>query len=558
MDAYDADPSHPASRNYTRLLIASAVVITLVGAALRLATVGELSYFGDEAATLRWCREPVSRILSSYGRGLTSHLHILLVKPWLAVAGASPLAAKLPSLLAGICLLPAICFATRRWLGREVALVATACAALSQPLIYFSRVARVYMLMTLLLLLTMAVFLSALRNGRRRDLVLLALLDCALLTASLHAVYVVLIQGGVLLFALLSPQRSKRPASERRTLPAVAVPLATSVVLGAAFYIAALPQIAAVRNLWTDAPMRPSMIWGSFAWNHPSLPAVFLALVALGAWSAWRRNPRVGQLLVLWTLLPPVFYVLQSPSLGDGHIARFLVPTLPAHLLLASCALDDLAALVVGRRRGWRLGAALVVAVPLMLASPQAREAAFVERLPFQPALDALTENAGPEDLLTTFGYPPFVELIQYQQELRAVPIHAVVENPTGGGGGRLLIVTIDLPRAVPRWRREFEVELIEHPRFRHRLYVLASRPRDAGPDAYLEPLRTFFLGMVEAADAGNRLHQTPYHHLQTLARTHEHLAALAELAGDDEAARRHALTCERIRRQARQAADLR
>jgi hypothetical protein len=113
------------------------------------------------------------------------------------------------------------------------------------------------------------------------------------------------------------------------------------------------------------------------------------------------------------------------------------------------------------------------------------------------------------------------------------------------------MIVALDLPRAVPRWSEEFQVERIAPPGFSQRLYVLVSEPLPAGPKACLEPLRTFFAGVLEASEAGDVISRRPYFQLQRMAAAHEHLASLARSTEEPDVADRHAKQAAELRRAA-------
>jgi hypothetical protein len=177
----------------------------------------------------------------------------------------------------------------------------------------------------------------------------------------------------------------------------------------------ALDRILTVRDHWSGAPYRPEMLWGSFAINHPSLPIVFLGLVLLGCWSAYRDDVCVGRLLLVSTLVPSLFLFAMRPALVDGHIARYLVPVLPLQLLAAARGLLAVVERVPLLRRGPPSVVAATAAAFLLLANPAAVRGWFVERLPFDHAVRWLGATTGEGDLLTTFGYPPFAEQMRYR-----------------------------------------------------------------------------------------------------------------------------------------------
>ena len=155
----------------------TAMSVTALGLGLRLATAPYLSYHGDEAWTLKWAHRSTVDIMTHFEVGLSMHLYILALKPWLAALGEAPWVAKLPSLVAGALTVPLVFCFVRRWFDERTATLAALLCAAHPMLIEFSRFARVYALLVPVGLWSIDAYLCALRSGTRRDLVRLGALN---------------------------------------------------------------------------------------------------------------------------------------------------------------------------------------------------------------------------------------------------------------------------------------------------------------------------------------------------------------------------------------------
>lgn len=484
------------------LLIGVVVLATIGGAALRLATVSYLSLWGDELATLKWVQRPVDELLRTFGAGATSHLYLLLMKPWIALCGVSPLAVKLPSLLAGVALVPLVWLLGRRWLDPPTAAVATLMAASSKPLIFYSRMARPYAILTVVGLVSAVLLLDALRTGSRRSWVLLAIVDALMVCATLNAFGIVVVQ-----LVFVAVQAWREPGLLRRRWLDLGAAMALSAVLSLAFYSRALDAIVEAWGTSGARHYRPRLLLDTFQYLHPSATLAMFAAMVIGAWIAWRRGQPAGRLLVLWAIVPPLVYLLLKPSYNATAIGRYLLPGLPAQLLLMALALTVLARRVAG---GLGASGALLTALALALAgslwqwslwNPAAYDSLFKEQRPTAAALRRVVEVARPGDLVTFDLETRFAWLFAFERRVRSSGIRRLVSEPGLQRPGRLLILTNDRPLARDWWSRAFHAEVLGGPRFREQLFLLTSETVPAGPHALVGPLRAFLQGYVETAE---------------------------------------------------------
>jgi len=129
-----------------------------------------LSAFGDEMSTLWIIRgNDFTGVISTVNSDaeISPPFYFLLAKVSSWVIGQTPTGVRFPSFVAGVLLVPAFYWAGVLMLGRRAALWATAIAALSPFLVYFSANARAYSVMLLCLVLAAIFLWRATSEGSR-------------------------------------------------------------------------------------------------------------------------------------------------------------------------------------------------------------------------------------------------------------------------------------------------------------------------------------------------------------------------------------------------------
>jgi 4-amino-4-deoxy-L-arabinose transferase-like glycosyltransferase len=376
--------------------------LVALGAALRAPNLGAPAFccdeFFDVFAARSWLAGDGFQVPGrEYTRAL---LMTRLTGVSFALFGVAEWSARLPALLFGLLILPVVYLAGRFWFGSVAGIVALGLTAVSVHAIDTSRFARLYSLLTLLLLCgAMAAYLGL--EGRRRAGPVLspsrigwfAAAGLLLLTAAtLHPVTVslgVAFLAYVLTLTAVAATRGQHPQARVYGLYTAALVLAAA----AAF---ALPEIrerlirAALEPLPWYNP-RPGDAWV----HHAHLSSVYgwlwYLVLPASVVITWRRF-RAGLFVSLLFWLPFLFV---SAVVATKH-PRYSVQFLPfawliiggaAQMLASSLRLRLPAALVPAGSRA-RLGAgvtAAVVALPLLYmllkASPFLPAAA---RRPFQ------------------------------------------------------------------------------------------------------------------------------------------------------------------------------
>ena len=160
------DPDEPrrglGSRDWTFLACAGVIVVGAL--LLRLYRIGEQELWLDETFSFYMATWPheVGRLLT---RTNSPPLYYLLLRGWVAVAGASEAALRLPSALAGTLFVAAVIWAGREIFDTRIGLWSGGVAAVAPMHIYYSQEARAYALLTLLLILTHGLLWRALQRN---------------------------------------------------------------------------------------------------------------------------------------------------------------------------------------------------------------------------------------------------------------------------------------------------------------------------------------------------------------------------------------------------------
>ena len=143
--------------------------LTVLGAALRFATLNVQSIWLDESATMILVHRGFSGMLSHLSSSeSTPPLYYILVWAWTKVVGAGPIGFRSFSALAGTLTIPVV-YAAGRAISPRVGLWAAALALVNPAMYYYSQEARAYALLILFCAAAFVLWQRALRvpDGRR-------------------------------------------------------------------------------------------------------------------------------------------------------------------------------------------------------------------------------------------------------------------------------------------------------------------------------------------------------------------------------------------------------
>jgi len=311
------------------------VVILAVAAGLRAWKLGQLSFWYDEVVTMRLAEAPTPAALIDrlfQIDATRAPLHPFLLQGWIGLLGSSEASGRALSVLCGIVTVGLVCWIGRLVFDKATGLWAAGLAAVSPPLVYYSREARMYALLVMITCLCWGLLFSLRNSYSHRksaaySLGLAALFYCHPLG---------LLMAGTLGLAsmlFVSPFFGRW----RRWLGAhLAALLLAAPWIG--HYFDHAPEFLSGRLPFKFLLGTPIGFIGGNS-------AVLLGLLVLIVFGLLRRrdvlggySERAGPVcLVLWLLVPPVaLYVyswLGNPIFGPS---RYTLYTAPAYLILVA------------------------------------------------------------------------------------------------------------------------------------------------------------------------------------------------------------------------------
>jgi len=225
-----ASPAATTAPTRGRLLAPALLALTVLAAALRLPFLEAQSLTYDETYT----REIVA--LGPFG-DLWSNIKATEATPplgyvvgWLwchLVGSTSDAAIRFVPVVAGIAVVPATFFAFRRMVGERVALATAALAAVSPILVSYSLIARSYMLVVLLAVLSLWALGALVERPSTRRLAWWALACAACLWTHYYALF--LVAGEIAALLWLLPALRGRVVAASALVGVAALPLVTLV-----------------------------------------------------------------------------------------------------------------------------------------------------------------------------------------------------------------------------------------------------------------------------------------------------------------------------------------
>jgi uncharacterized membrane protein len=146
------------------------LVITWVAFLCRVNQLSGQSLWRDEVDTLLFAGRSVGRLLHGlFEKGHNGPLYFLLLRPWLEAAGWSEFAVRYLSAGLGVLTIPlSYTLARRLGFSRRIGLLTALLMATSPYLVWYGQEAKMYTLLTVLVLVAMWAYLKALTGQQRR------------------------------------------------------------------------------------------------------------------------------------------------------------------------------------------------------------------------------------------------------------------------------------------------------------------------------------------------------------------------------------------------------
>ncbi|HUZ28142.1 MAG TPA: glycosyltransferase family 39 protein [Solirubrobacteraceae bacterium] len=311
-----------------------------VATAIRILVINNQSIWTDEALTAYEARLPFgSMVHVVLNIETTPPLYFGLIWVWAKIFGASVIALRSVSVIAGILLVPLAYQCGRELVSRRVGLLAAAFVTVNPFLIWYSQEARSYMLLTALCGASFLWFLRARRDPSRRHVVVWVVFSALALMTHFFAGF--LVAGEALWLLWLNRGRLMLVAAAVLAVVQVAmIPFAASDAAHGTDWVAQIPLHNRVGNAIAE--------WGvSIMFRRTPITTMFgvgallVALIALFVLVGGdRRTKTAARLLAfmvafVW-LVPIALKVVHE----DFFLSRNVMPAIvPAAVLLAAACL---------------------------------------------------------------------------------------------------------------------------------------------------------------------------------------------------------------------------
>jgi uncharacterized membrane protein len=335
--------------------------LTILAAILRLTTLGEQSFWYDEAFT------PVHVLHPSLTATLRSVVHTENTPPlWYILAwadarvlGTGEYALRLPSALAGIATIPVAWAIGRELTARRTTAIAMAAfVAVSPLLVWYSQEARAYALFVLFAALAMLCFLRALSRPTRGRMAMFALSGALALLSHYFAVFLLIPMILWLLWAYADRLRVVLPALAVLVLVGLALtPLISAQGGHGTQWIG---QWALTSRLQAIPQYYLTDYYGA-ALGHGIELLIALPIIAglgLGLWRVLTPREERGALIALAIAAGGILIPIALVACGADYLA-------PRNLVAAMTPLTALIAVIVPSQRAGRAGIALAIMIAL-------------------------------------------------------------------------------------------------------------------------------------------------------------------------------------------------
>jgi uncharacterized membrane protein len=425
------------SRNVALLVLAG---VTLAALGLRLAVPRGL--WLDEAISVHQAHLGLHDLFHNlyYGDRHPPLHHLAL---WLTVRtiGDGEMAVRLPSLIAGTLVIPALYELGRELYDRRTGLIAAAFGAASPLLIWYAQEARMYAFVTLFGLLALLTQLRVIRNGSMVNWAAYILATAALLWSHYFGLLLIGVQQLIFLGVIVHRRRAGEPIK----------PLAMGFAYSAAVLALQLVPLAVFAHKQFEST---GAALGSPSGTYDALS--FYAVLANLAWALWGYHPdgTTELLAAMW----PLLLLLSLLLLGRGGSRQTIIlaaaAIAPIVLLLGVSAFDrelfevryflvavPLLLLLVARLvTGWirkpagryLVAGAVILTLLLGLADQQTNDGN-PRLFDFRGAIQEIQADAGPKSLVI-FEPPDMRYVLEYYApELRRRPLRLGVPKRSEG-----------------------------------------------------------------------------------------------------------------------------
>jgi mannosyltransferase len=318
------------------------ITLGLFSALIRIYHIESQSLWFDEIFTVLITRlSLMESLVILIGDGVHPPLFYFLQRP-ISLLGESHLLVRLPAFIYGVFSVVLFYIITDKWIGRKCAVLAAIFLALSPFHVWYSQDARMYTLLTLLALASMAGYVTFLNRPSFLGNFIFVFLSCLAYLTHYFALFLPLIQ-----FAHITINFSR---FYPRLRVWTALQILASVPLIIWVYLLAVRPYKYFSIGWIPSPSLRDFLYTLTNYTvgffepltifHWLIIIMCLTLVAMGIINK-RLDRSFHTLLILWAFLPPVLIFILS-YIRPTYVDRFLILSLPPFLMLMVIGLNSI------------------------------------------------------------------------------------------------------------------------------------------------------------------------------------------------------------------------
>lgn len=356
------------------LWILAALAVSLI---VRLINLDEAALWFDETLTaqripLAWADVIHDVFFGEYNANQVP-LYFLLVKAWSTIAGFSPMALRLPSVVLSLITVALIAGIAKTLSGEKAARWAAWLAAISPYLLHHAQEARMYPLMSVLSAASVLLLARYLRGTSSRLGIGFVLVNLTLLATHYYAMFLV---SAVMLVPLLlhpRPLKGWLPAVSATGVGLLGLVLAALLIAGhqsgEIYQIGLLAFPGVVWSMLSGYTLLPSSqelhaLGIRAAFPYLTLAAVSIIPLGIGLLAGIKALDRDARVLILSTLAAPLLapFLVQIIFPDVSINPRYAMPAAPAFVVLLSAGIAQ------GFRQHGAVTLSAVVLVGIMTA----------------------------------------------------------------------------------------------------------------------------------------------------------------------------------------------
>jgi mannosyltransferase len=270
-------------------------LITIVGAAIRFATVSSQSYWVDESTTIHDISFGLGGLLHEvHVNETTPPFYFIVAWLWAKVFGTGEAGLRSLSVLCGVASIPVAYLAGRELVSRAAGLVTALLVALSPFMVWYSQEARSYAMFALLSGLSFLFWARAYKRGQPRELIPWVVVSALAMLTHFFAGFLIAPEAILLLYRFRN-RAAVLACAAVAVAQAAILPMALSDTSHPLGWIQTFPQSVRIKQVPVDFAL--SSLYHSAIVTKGLLGAAIVAIIVAGLLVAARPPERAGALL---------------------------------------------------------------------------------------------------------------------------------------------------------------------------------------------------------------------------------------------------------------------